>query len=260
MLLAIDAGNTNTVFALFDGTEQLGVWRMVTQAERTSDEYAAFLKIMMAAAGLGDAVLGGAILGSVVPAANFHLVSLCRKTFGCEPLIVGQPNVKIGFKLKLDQPSEVGADRLINVIGGVASYKPPLLMIDFGTATTFDVVDENGDYCGGAIAPGVNLSLQALHMAAAKLPRVAVMRPAKVIGTATVPAIQSGIFWGYVGLIEGLIARTKAEFAESHKKEMTVIATGGLAPLFRDAIPAIQFIDSDLTLRGLRLLFEQNEK
>ena len=256
MLLAIDAGNTNIVFALFDEARQVGVWRATTKAQRTADEYAVFLKALMREAGVDPAHIKAAILGSVVPDANFHIRKLCREHFNCEPLIVGAPNVAIGIDVKIDKPDEVGADRLINAVAGVHFYKPPLLLIDFGTATTFDVVDEDGAYRGGSIAPGINLSLQALHMAAAKLPSVAVAKPRKVIGTGTVEAIQSGIFWGYVGLIEGLIVRMTAEFG----KPLKVIATGGLASLFIDSIPAIERIDPDLTLRGLHILFERNRK
>lgn len=256
MLLAIDAGNTNTVFALFDGDKMVGMWRATTQAQRTTDEYAVFLKTVMEEAGLEKRKVSAAILGSVVPDANHQLLRLCHKLFSCTPLIVGAPGVDLGLKIMLDRPEEVGADRLINAVAGVASYKPPLLIIDFGTATTFDVVDAQGNYCGGAIAPGINLSLQALHMAAAKLPRVGVARPDKVIGTNTVEAIKSGTFWGYAGLIDGLIGRIKAEYGHP----MSVIATGGLAPLFKDALPAIEHLDSDLTLRGLHALYERNKK
>jgi type III pantothenate kinase len=254
MLLAIDAGNTNTVFALFDGKTLAGVWRTTTSVQHTTDEYAVFLKTLMAEAGLKPKKVSAAILGSVVPDANFHLVNLCAKHFNCTPLVVGAPDVTLGIKVHIDRPEEVGADRLVNAISGALTHKPPLLIIDFGTATTFDVVDANGDYCGGAIAPGINLSLQALHMAAAKLPRVGVARPQKVIGTNTVEAIKSGTFWGYTGLIEGMIERIKTEFGQP----MTVIATGGLAPLFRDVLPAIEHIDADLTLRGLQAIYERN--
>ncbi len=256
MLLAIDVGNTNTVFALFDGAKQVGAWRSVTNAQRTADEYAVFLKTLMQDAGLDPKQVTAAILGSVVPDANFFLTKLCRNHFNCDALVVSANGLDIGIKIKLDRPEEVGADRLINAVAGAATFKPPLLIIDFGTATTFDVVDADGNYCGGAIAPGINLSLQALHMAAAKLPRVAVARPKKVIGTGTVEAIQSGVFWGYVGLIDGLITRIKEEFGQP----MTVIATGGLASLFREAIPAIQHQDADLTFRGLQLIYERNRK
>jgi type III pantothenate kinase len=190
-----------------------------------------------------------------VPDVNFSLFKLCRDHLKCEPLIVGTPNVETGLKIQIDRPEELGADRIINAVAGRTSYEGALLILDFGTATTFDVVSEDGIYCGGAIAPGVNLSLRALHMAAAKLPSVAIARPPKVIATNTVTAIQSGVFWGYVGLIEGLIARTKAEFG----RPMKVIATGGLASLMAHAIPAIEQVDADLTLKGLSLLFERNK-
>jgi type III pantothenate kinase len=256
MLLAIDVGNTNTVFALFDGAAQVGFWRMTTQAQRTTEEYAVFLNTLLTEAGLSPQSVSAAIIGSVVPDANFQLQKLCRKHFGCEPLIVGSPQVALDIKIKIDRPEEVGADRLVNAIAGMATHKPPLLIVDFGTATTFDVVDNAGNYCGGAIAPGINLSLQALHAAAAKLPRVGVAQPKKIIGTNTVEAMKSGIFWGYVSLIEGMIARIKTEFG----KPMTVIATGGLAPMFMDSIPAIEHLDADLTLRGLHAIYERNRK
>ncbi len=256
MLLAIDIGNTNTVFALFDGDKLAGMWRTTTNAQRTTDEYAVFLKTLFHEAGLRTEAVTAAILGSVVPDANLHLFKLCRKHFNCDPLVVGAPNVDLGIEVRIDRPEEVGADRLINAIAGKMTYKPPLLLIDFGTATTFDVVDGEGNYCGGSIAPGINLSLQALHMAAAKLPRVGVAKPKKVIGTNTVEAIKSGTFWGYVGLIEGLIARIRAEYGEP----MKVVATGGIAPIFKDAIPAIETIDSDLTLRGLYAIYQRNKK
>ncbi|MGE4351105.1 MAG: type III pantothenate kinase [Bdellovibrionales bacterium] len=256
MLLAIDAGNTNTVFALFDGPTQIGVWRAVTHSQRTSDEYAVFLNSLMAQIGIHASDVTDAIIGSVVPDVNFNLLKLCREHFACDPLLVGAPNVETGIKVLIDRPEELGADRLINAVAGVALYQTPLLIIDFGTATTFDVVDAQGHYCGGVIAPGINLSIRALHMAAAKLPSVAVVRPAKVIATGTVTAIQSGVFWGYVGMIEGLIARIKEEFA----MPMTVVATGGLSKLFVDSIPSIDEINTDMTLHGLSLIYERNRK
>jgi type III pantothenate kinase len=256
MLLAIDAGNTNTVFALFDDLTQIGVWRAVTNVQRTSDEYAVFLKTLMVQVGVEPSTVTAAIIGSVVPDVNFNLVRLCRDHFDCEPLLVGASGVQSGIKIKIDRPEELGADRLMNAVAGVTLYKTPLLIIDFGTATTFDVIDADGTYCGGVIAPGVNLSLRALHMAAAKLPSVAVVRPPKVIATGTVTAIQSGVFWGYVGMVEGLIARIKAEYG----KPMMVVATGGLSRLFVDAIPSIDETNTDLTLRGLALIFERNRK
>lgn len=256
MLLAIDAGNTNTVFALFDGETQLGTWRATTNVQRTADEYAVFLTTLMGQAGIDYTQVNEAIIGSVVPDVNFNLFKLCRLHFKCEPLLVGAPGVETGIKVQIDRPEELGADRMINAVAGVSLYKTPLLIIDFGTATTFDVIDADGTYCGGAIAPGINLSMRALHMAAAKLPSVAVARPAKVIATNTVTAMQSGLFWGYVGLIEGLIERTKKEFGAP----MKVVATGGLARLFIDSLPCIDDVNTDLTLKGLQLIFERNKK
>lgn len=256
MLLVIDAGNTNTVFALFDNEEQIGLWRISTNVQRTCDEYAVFLKPLMIQTGVNPTAVTDAIIGSVVPDLNFNLIKLCHEHFFCEPLIVGSPQVQTGIKVDIDRPEELGADRLVNTVAGVAKYDTPLLIIDFGTATTFDVIDAQGTYCGGAIAPGINLSLRALYMAAAKLPSVAVARPPSVIAKNTVTAIQSGIFWGYVGLIEGLISRMKEEFGAP----MTVVATGGLAPLFTETIDAIDHADHDLTLRGLYLISEKNKE
>ncbi|MCL2469069.1 MAG: type III pantothenate kinase [Alphaproteobacteria bacterium] len=256
MLLAIDVGNTNTVFALFEGELQVGLWRAETDGQRTADEYAVFLKMLMADAGLDCGTISAAIIGSVVPNVNYNLIRLCRYHFLCEPYLVGTNEVETGMKIAIDRPEELGADRLINAVAGYALYKGALLIIDFGTATTFDVIDQAGTYRGGAIAPGINLSLQALHMAAAKLPSVAVAKPSSVIATGTVTAIQSGIFFGYVGLIEGMVARIKQEFGAP----MRVVATGGLAKLFVDSIASIDEVNMDLTLRGLAMIYEKNKK
>lgn len=255
MLLAIDAGNTNIVFALYDKNEMVGVWRSATHAQRTSDEYAVFLLTLMTEASIDPKKISAAIMGSVVPEANFHLTKLCRDHFKCDVLVVGSAQVKTGLKVLLDRPEEIGADRIINAIGGLVDHKPPLLIIDFGTATTFDVVDADGHYTGGAIAPGINLSLQALHMAAAKLPRMGIAPSKHVIGKNTQEAIQSGIFWGYTGLIEGMIRRITKEFS----LPMTVIATGGLARLFAESVEGIHHFDDDLTLRGLLTIYNQQK-
>lgn len=256
MLLAIDTGNTNIVFALFEEGRQIAVWRAATNVQRTADEFAVFLKELMGQIGITGEAITGAIISSVVPDVNFSLLKLCRDHFRCEPLMIGSPLVDTGLQVKIDRPEELGADRIVNAVAGKALCAPPLLIIDFGTATTFDVIDAEGTYVGGCIAPGVNLSIRALHLAAAKLPSVAVVRPSKVIATGTVSAIQSGIYWGYVGLIEGLIGRTKKEFGAP----MAVIATGGLASLIASDIPSIDRVDIDLTLRGLSLIFEKNQK
>ncbi len=254
MLLAIDCGNTNTVFAVFEGDSCRAQWRASTNAERTADEYAIWLTQLMGLKGLAAADIDAAIVATVVPQALFNLRSLCREYFAAEALVVGEENVELGIEVRIDRPLDVGADRLVNAVAAHASYPGPLLIIDFGTATTFDVVDADGAYLGGIIAPGVNLSLEALHMAAAKLPHIAVDRPEKVIGTGTIPAMQSGVYWGYVGLIDGLVGRVREEFG----KPMTVVATGGLAPLFAKGTAVIEHIDPDLTIRGLLEVHRRN--
>ncbi len=256
MLLAIDAGNTNIVFAVFDGEQVRGEWRASTDTDRTADELGVWLMQLLTIEGLKREDIHAAIIASVVPAMVFSLKTLCRRYFGCDPLVVGGEGVNLGINILLDRPEEVGADRLVNAVAAHKCYPGPMIVIDFGTATTFDVIDAEGNYCGGAIAPGINLSLEALHMAAAKLPRVAIGRPRQVIGKATVPAMQSGIFWGYVGLIEGLVKRIQEEYGS----EMLVVATGGLAPLFAESTRVIHKLDPDLTLRGLLEIHRRNAK
>ncbi len=253
MLLAFDAGNTNVVAAVHDGAGWRGIWRLATDPQRTSDEYAVWLLSLLSLAGLKREQVRGAVIGTVVPAALYHLRRLCRDWFEVEPLIA-RASVDWGFPIRTDNPDEVGADRLLNALAAHARYRGPLIVIDFGTATTFDVVDEDGGYHGGVIAPGINLSLEALHRAAARLPRIGIGRPQAVIGRSTVPAMQSGIFWGYVGMVEGLVARIRAE----HGAPLKVIATGGLAPLLAEGTTVIQHIDPDITLEGLRLLAQRN--
>jgi len=254
VLLAINANNTNTVFAVWDGDQLRGQWRAATDARRTADEYVVWLDHLLALDGLSRGDLDGAIIGSVVPEANFNLLTLCRRYCNSEPMMVGDSGVDLGARALVDRPEEVGADRLVNTIAAHDRYATPLVVVDFGTATTFDVVDEDGNYRGGVIAPGINLSLAALHMAAAKLPSVRIRRVDQVIGTNTVACMQSGIFWGYVGLVEGLVARIRREYA----KPMGVIATGGLAPVFDGATTVIEKIDPTLTLWGLRLIYARN--
>ena len=253
LLLAIDAGNTNIMFAVFDGDRLLARWRAATDADRTADEYAVWLTQSMALRGIDPGRIGDAIVATVAPQALFELESLCRDYFGRAPKVVGE-GVSPGLRVRVDRPDEVGADRLVNAVAAHALHEGWLIVVDFGTATTLDVVDDRGDYRGGAIAPGVNLSLEALERAAAKLPRVSVRKPRRVVGVATVPAMQSGVYWGYVGLLEGLVSRIRDEVGEP----MTVVATGGLAPLFKDATPAIDTVVPDLTLHGLMLLYRSN--
>ena len=250
LLLAIDVGNTNTVFALYRERHALGQWRISTIHERTADEYAAALTQLMALKGYSQGDVGAAVISSVVPQALTPLKSMCHEFFSCTARVVGD-DLGVTIPVAVDNPREVGADRLVNAVAAHTRYHGPLIVVDFGTATTFDVIDEEGRYCGGVIATGINLSLEALHRAAAKLPRVAVERPDRVIGTSTVSAMQSGVFWGYVSMIEGIVTRIRAEFGA----EMKVIATGGLAGLFAGATDTIEHVDRDLTMAGLVELY-----
>ncbi len=256
MLLAIDIGNTNIVFALCDENSTQAQWRISTKANRTADEYAVWLFALMNLQGFSPADVSGAILSSVVPDANFTLKCFIRQYLRTEPVLVTNGEVDLGMKILIDQPRELGADRLLNSFAAWNTWKQPLIVIDFGTATTFDVVSGQGDYLGGVIAPGINLSLEALQKAAAKLTGIAIAHPAKVVGTNTISAMQSGIFYGYAGLIEGIVGGIVRECGT----EMKVIATGGLAPLYADATPLIHHVDADLTIRGLRLVYERLKK
>ncbi len=255
MLLVIDAGNTNVTFAVFDGDKIAGQWRIHTDARRTADEYGVWLTQVMEHTNIAPKSITGAILATVVPQALFDLRMLAKRYFNTDLMIIGDPALKSPMPVKIDNPKEIGADRLVNAYAAWKRYKQPLIVLDFGTATTFDVVNGKGEYIGGVIAPGVNLSLDALQRAAAKLPNVGIMRPAKAIGTNTVGAMQSGIYYGYVGLIEGIVARICEEFGG----KMKVIATGGLASLYVKACPVIEQIEPDLTVMGLKDLYDMNK-
>ena len=255
MLLAIEQGNTNTMFAVHDGERWIAQWRAATESTRTADEYAVWLSQLLTMAGLQMGVFDGCIISSVVPQSIFNLRNLARRYLHVEPLVIGE-NAELGIEVRIDKPSEAGADRLVNAIGAHIAYAGDLIVIDSGTATTFDVIAADGAFEGGVIAPGINLSMEALHNAAAKLPRVAIQRPQRVVGTDTVGAMQSGVFWGYIGLIEGLIARIKGE----RDAPMTVVATGGVASLFHGATGAIDHFDSDLTIRGMLEIWRRNTK
>lgn len=252
MLLAIDVGNTNTVFAVYKDTELVESWRCQTLATRCGDEYAAFLNELFTLADISWDDISDVIMSSVVPEANFHLQNFCKKYIQQAPVSVDADTA--GINIVLDQPGEAGADRLLNAAAVIANYQLPAVVIDFGTATTFDVIDEQGNYRGGAIAPGVNLSVSALHQAAAKLPIVSVQKPDQVIGTSTTGAMQSGLYWGYIGLIEGLLDKITEELGS----KPFVIATGGLASLYSQSTPKIDQVDEALTLKGL-LQIHQNQ-
>ncbi len=253
MLLAIEQGNTNTLFAVHDGTDWIAQWRTATESTRTADEYAVWLSQLLSMRDLKISVLDGCIISSVVPQSIFNLKNLSRRYLGVEPLVIGD-NVDLGIPVRITKPSEAGADRLVNAIGAHLKYDGDLIVIDSGTATTFDVIAADGAFEGGVIAPGINLSLQALHEAAAMLPRIAIQKPDRIIGKDTVSNMQSGVFWGYVSLIEGMVARMKAEWA----KPMTVIGTGGVASLFEGATDSIDHFDADLTIRGLLEIWRRN--
>jgi type III pantothenate kinase len=255
MLLAIDAGNTNVVFAIVDGLEIKTRWRIATEARRTGDEYAVWLHQLLELEGYSKSDVTAAIIGTVVPRATHNLEVLASKYFGVEALIAGEGKAAWPIALDVDEPQNVGADRALNVIAAHEKYQGDLIVIDFGTATTFDVVDYTGAYKGGIIAPGINLSLDALVNAAAKLPRIAIDVPedASVIGRTTESQMLTGIYWGYVAMMEGLVARLKREIGRPAK----VVATGGLASLFDKQADLFDAVEPDLTIRGLSLLHEK---
>jgi type III pantothenate kinase len=255
MLLAIDCGNTNTVFSIWNGTSFLATWRIATDHKRTADEYFVWLSTLMTLTKT-EAHITEAIISSTVPRVVFNLRVLCNRYFDCRPLVVGKPECRLPTSPRVDQGTTVGPDRLVNTVAGFAQHGGNLIIVDFGTATTFDVVDTDGAYIGGVIAPGVNLSLEALHMAAAALPHVDVSRPAKVIGTNTVACMQSGVYWGYIGLAEGIVRQIRME----RDRPMKVIATGGLAPLFAQGFDLFDAVEDDLTMHGLVLINEYNKE
>ncbi len=255
MLLAIDAGNTNVVFALFEGRELKTRWRIATDPRRTGDEYAVWLMQLMAIQGIGREAVEQIIVSTVVPRALHNLDVLAQNYFGIVPLVAGEGKADWGIEIDVDDPRSLGADRAVNAIAAHAKYPGDLIVVDFGTATTFDVVDFNGAYKGGIIAPGINLSLDALVGNTAKLPRIAIEAPRSdsVIGRNTEDQMLIGVFWGYVAMMEGLIARLRAEIGRPAK----IIATGGLAILFDRHTDIFDAVDAELTLEGLAILAER---
>ncbi len=262
MILCIDCGNTNIVFGLHDGTDATKPFRLTCRMETRPGlghhDLKAGLDDAMIKAGLrpgAETPIHGVVIASVVPDQTPVLRQFAESVSGIRPLCIGDPGIDLGLHVAMASPGEVGADRLVNAVAAHARYPGALIVLDFGTATTFDVVDEQGSYCGGVIAPGINLALDALHRAAALLPRIAVAPPPRVIGSDTVSAMQSGIYWGYLGLIEGLVHRIREERGGV---PVTVIATGGLAPLFGRNSEVIDFIEPDLTLFGLLSVYLAN--
>ncbi|SMX36559.1 type III pantothenate kinase [Maliponia aquimaris] len=253
MLLAIDCGNTNTVFSIWDGTRFIATWRTSTQHQRTADQYYVWLSTLMNFQKI-DPKITDVIISSTVPRVVFNLRVLSDRYFNTRPLVVGKPDCLLPVDVRVDAGTQVGPDRLVNTVAGNSLYGGDLILVDFGTATTFDVVDTDGAYVGGVIAPGVNLSLEALHLAAAALPHVDISKPQSVVGTNTVACMQSGIFWGYVGLVREICARIKAE----RDRPMQVISTGGLAPLFQQSTDLFDVVREDLTMHGLTVIHKYN--
>ena len=258
MILAVDVGNTNLVFALVDNGEIKARWRIATDPRRTADQYSVWLHQLLELEGFSRDDVEGVIIGTVVPRALHNLTVLSEKYFRKTPIIAGQGAAAWPMQLDVDEPHNVGADRALNAIAAHAKYPGDLLVIDFGTATTFDVINSSGAYAGGIIAPGINLSLDALVTAAAKLPRIAIEAPQtnSVIGRTTESQMIIGIYWGYVAMLEGLASRIKSEIG----RPVTVIATGGLATLFDKHTNVFDTIEPDLTIQGLSLLYDMASK
>ncbi len=255
MLLAIDCGNTNTVFSIWDGIKFISNWRIATSHKRTADQYYVWLTTLMELDGIKNEI-DEMVISSTVPRVVFNLRVLSDKYFGTRPLVVGRADCRLPISVRVDNGTAVGPDRLVNTVSGFDLFGGDLIIVDFGTATTFDVVDADGAYIGGSIAPGVNLSLEALHQAAAALPHVDITIPQFAIGTNTVACMQSGIFWGYVGLVREICDRIKAE----HLRPMKIISTGGLAPLFQQSVKLFDAFEDELTMHGLTVIHKFNKE
>ena len=255
MLFVLDVGNSNTVLGIYQNNELKFHWRIETNRNKTEDEYGMIIKSLIAHVGLEFDDIKGIIISSVVPPIMFALERMCYKYFHLKPLIVG-PGMKTGLNIKYENPREVGADRIVNAVAGIHLYGSPLIIVDFGTATTYCYINEDKQYMGGAIAPGIAISTEALYSKAAKLPRIEIVRPNEIIGKNTVSAMQAGILYGYVGQVEGIVSRMK----EQSKVMPKVIATGGLATLIAKESPAIDYVEPFLTLKGLQLIYERNSE
>lgn len=253
MIFVLDVGNTNAVLGVFEDGKLRQHWRMETDRHKTEDEYGMLVKQLLEHEGLSFQDVKGIIVSSVVPPIMFALERMCEKYFKIKPLVVG-PGIKTGLNIKYENPREVGADRIVNAVAGIQLYGSPLIIVDFGTATTYCYINENKHYMGGVITPGIMISAEALYSRAAKLPRIEITKPSSVVGKNTISAMQSGILYGYVGQVEGIVKRMK----EEAKQEPKVIATGGLAKLIAEESNVIDIVDPFLTLKGLHMLYERN--
>ncbi len=254
MLLALDVGNTNIMMGVYAGEELISSWRLSTDRGRTADEYAALIRALFGSANLDLKSVTGVVISSVVPPMMMPLNRFCERYLGFEPVVVG-PGTKTGMDIRFDDPREVGADRIVNGVAAYHRYGGPVIVVDFGTATTFDFIDENGAYLGGAIAPGIGISTEALFDRASRLPRVDLVRPPRVIGRNTVHSMQSGFVYGFAGQVDALVMRIAAEAGPPSPR---VVATGGLARIIAPECRTVSDVDSLLTLEGLRLVYERN--
>ncbi|WP_332697278.1 type III pantothenate kinase [Halalkalibacter lacteus] len=253
MIMVVDIGNTNIVLGLYERRELKYHWRIATSRQKTEDEWAMSLKGLFEHVGISFTVIEGIIISSVVPPIMFTIELMCKKYFGMKPKVIG-PGIKTGLNVKYDNPKEVGADRIVNAVAAIQLYGSPLIVVDFGTATTYCYINEERQYMGGAISPGISISTEALYTRASKLPRIEIAKPKNVLGTNTVHAMQAGIFYGYVGQVDGIVNRMKSQ----SNKVPTVIATGGMASLIASETETIDVVEPFLTLKGLQMIYEKN--